>query len=54
MPEYESVAEMVSDCAEIPLQLRACERTVPEPRASRPWAVNERCLAAVHGLDDYV
>jgi len=53
-PEPETLAELIADCAEIPRTLRTCVQRLPEPRAPRPWQVDEVCLDQVKGLDEYV
>jgi len=51
--EAETLAELISDCAEIPQELRAQRRAAPRPPAPRSWIVNETCHSQVADLDPY-
>lgn len=49
----ENLAELISDCAELPASMRH-----PAPAAEAPgwpvdWHVDDVCFAQVAGLDDY-
>jgi hypothetical protein len=50
----DSLDELVEDCSAIPAALRTGAPRLPLPRIAAPWTVNEACVAAVHGLDEYV
>jgi len=51
----ESLAELISDCADLPASL--CHPTVPDRLPAwglpAPWQVSDACYAQVDGLDDY-
>ncbi|WP_200834549.1 hypothetical protein [Amycolatopsis alkalitolerans] len=51
--EPETLAELISDCAEIPAGLREQRPSAPTPPAPRGWTVDEACHSQVDGLDDY-
>ncbi|MBO0840005.1 MAG: hypothetical protein J2O49_04210 [Sciscionella sp.] len=55
--EYESMADVFTDCAELPEQLRRRRRldaALPAQRHAARWAVDDACLAQVRDLDEYV
>ena len=51
--EPENLAELISDCADIPQDLRTRRETMPRPPAPRGWSVDEACHSTVADLDDY-
>ncbi|GAB2976886.1 hypothetical protein LWP59_30760 [Amycolatopsis acidiphila] len=51
--EPETLAELISDCADIPAGLRERRPSAPTPPAPRGWAVDEACHSQVADLDDY-
>jgi hypothetical protein len=51
--EPETLAELISDCAEIPGGLRSAPEAAPLPPAPRAWSVDEACHSRVAGLEDY-
>jgi hypothetical protein len=51
--EPETLAELISDCAEIPQDLRPVSEAVPRPPAPASWTVDDSCHAQVADLDDY-
>lgn len=51
--EPETLAELISDCAEIPAGLREQRPVAPTPPAPRAWAVDDTCHSQVAGLDEY-
>jgi hypothetical protein len=53
-PEAESFAELIADCADIPVALRAGEPELPGQRAASPWEVDDVTLDQVRGLEEYV
>ncbi|MGH3435417.1 MAG: hypothetical protein ACRDRN_03010 [Sciscionella sp.] len=54
MPEYDSMDELLTDCAQIPPALRARTPTLQLPRQAAPWSVDDRCADQVTHLDEYV
>ena len=53
-PEAESYAELIADCADIPVALTSSEHDVPGPRAVTPWEVDEATFLQVSSLEEYV
>lgn len=53
VPEADTMAELIEDCAGIPGQVRARHTPIPEPGAARPWRVDEACSKQVADLEDY-
>ncbi|WP_166462975.1 hypothetical protein [Amycolatopsis acidicola] len=51
--EPENLAELISDCADIPADLRVRRDVAPRPPAPRQWTVDETCHSQVAGLEDY-
>jgi hypothetical protein len=51
--EPETLAELISDCADIPQDLRLPREAVPRPPAPNAWSVDESCHAQVADLDYY-
>lgn len=51
--EPETLAELISDCADIPQDLRLRRDTAPRPPAPREWAVDDACHSQVADLDEY-
>jgi hypothetical protein len=51
--EPETLAELISDCADIPEGLRLQRMVAARPPTPGNWAVDEACQAQVAGLDDY-
>jgi hypothetical protein len=51
--EPETLAELISDCADIPEGLRPRLTAAPRPPAPRTWTVDEACHSQVAGLDEY-
>ncbi|WP_154760367.1 hypothetical protein [Amycolatopsis pithecellobii] len=54
LTEPETLAELISDCASIPADLREQRPSTPTPPAPRPWTVDETCHSQVEGLGEYV
>lgn len=52
--EADSLAELITDCAELPADLRTARPGLPLPRQATAWAISDACLAAVRELDEYV
>lgn len=51
--EPETLAELISDCAAIPEDLRPQRTGTPRPPAPGEWIVDEACHSRVTGLDEY-
>jgi hypothetical protein len=51
--EPETLAELISDCADIPAGLRPERMVAVRPPRPETWTVDEACQAQVAGLDDY-
>ncbi|HVW40403.1 MAG TPA: hypothetical protein VHC18_03540 [Amycolatopsis sp.] len=51
--EPENLAELISDCADIPQHLRPQREAAPRPPAPRGWSVDERCHSQVAAWEDY-
>jgi hypothetical protein len=51
--EPETLAELISDCADIPADLREQRPSTPTPPAPRVWTVDDACHSQVAGLDEY-
>ncbi|WP_370939255.1 hypothetical protein [Amycolatopsis sp. cg13] len=56
--EPETIGDLIADCAHLPSALRpgqaADQARLPQPRAARPWTVDDACHAQVADLDAYV
>ncbi|MBP2473806.1 hypothetical protein JOF53_002678 [Crossiella equi] len=53
IPEADTMAELIEDCAAIPSTLRPGDHLLPAPRREASWQVSEACSAQVRGMDDY-
>lgn len=51
--EPETLRELISDCADIPGDLRSAPQAAPLPPAPRAWSVDEACHSRVADMDDY-
>ncbi|WAL67264.1 hypothetical protein ORV05_05615 [Amycolatopsis cynarae] len=51
--EAESLNELISDCADIPQELRRRREATPRPPAPRSWTVDEGTHAQVADLDEF-
>jgi hypothetical protein len=51
--DAETMAELISDCAELPEAVRHPAAAVPAQHAPGEWRVDDECLAQVAGIDDY-
>ncbi|HJQ45187.1 MAG TPA: hypothetical protein VJ870_02530 [Amycolatopsis sp.] len=51
--EPENLAELISDCADIPHDLRVRREAAPRPPAPRGWSVDERSHSQVAAWEDY-
>lgn len=49
----ESLAELISDCADLPDAVCGPTPTAQPPAWPTPWHVDDTCFAQVAGLDDY-
>lgn len=52
--EPDTLDQLIEDCTDLPEELRGEGRSLPEPRAARPWQVDEATYAQVADLDAYV
>jgi hypothetical protein len=52
--EPESMDELIADCAQIPLSVRAGRGVPLAVPPAAPWTVNDACHAQVAALDEYV
>ncbi|PSL56460.1 hypothetical protein B0I31_103209 [Saccharothrix carnea] len=53
--EANTLAELIEDCTELPLELRGEQASaLPEPGAVTPWRVDDANYAQVADLDVYV
>ncbi|WP_236788826.1 hypothetical protein [Amycolatopsis sp. GM8] len=51
--EPETLAELISDCADMPAGLRQQRPTAPTPPAPRAWTVDDTCHSQVEALGEY-
>jgi len=49
----ETLAELISDCAELPDAVRRPAAAVPSQRGAGEWLISDACLAQVAGIEDY-
>lgn len=49
-----TLAELIADCAAIPVPSQPADQPLPPPHAAEPWQVDDACYAQVSGLEDYV
>lgn len=54
LPEPDTLAELIADCADIPAALRTYDQVLPVPRRAAPWQVDDACYAQVNDLEEYV
>lgn len=52
LTDSENLADLIADCAAIPVPPTPVERGVVPSAA--PWVVDDGCYARVSGLDEYV
>ncbi|WP_197043224.1 hypothetical protein [Saccharothrix sp. NRRL B-16314] len=52
--EPDTLDQLIEDCTDLPEELRGEGRSLPAPRAARPWQVDEANYAQVADLDAYV
>lgn len=51
--EAETLDELISDCADIPQELRRRRATTPRPPAPRSWTVDDGAHSQVADLDEF-
>jgi hypothetical protein len=52
--EADSLAELIADCADIPVSVLDCQQRTPLPPLAPRWEVTDVCHAQVRDLDEYV
>ncbi len=52
--DADSLADLITDCTEIPADLRTARPELPLPRLAAAWSVTDACIAAVRELDEYI
>jgi hypothetical protein len=52
--DADSLADLITDCGDIPTGLRTAAPALPLPRLATAWSVTDACVAAVRELDEYV
>jgi hypothetical protein len=48
------MAELIADCAAIPVQSRSTDQDFSPARAAEPWHVDDACYAQVSDVDVYI
>ncbi len=49
-----TLAEMIADCAAVPVPPQLADQPFHPLRAAEPWQVDDDCYAQVGDLDEYV
>ena len=49
-----TMAELIADCADIPVPPHSADQPFHPLHAAEPWQVDEACWAQVGELDEYV
>jgi hypothetical protein len=49
-----TLAELIADCAAIPVPQQAVDQAFHPLRMAEPWQVDDACYAQVRELDEYV
>jgi hypothetical protein len=52
--EPDTIAELITDCDDIPTSLQAGDAPLPLPRPAAAWQVTDEAHAQVDDLDEYV
>jgi hypothetical protein len=53
-PDADTLADLIADCAHLPTSLWPTEPQLPLPRLAPVWHVDDRCLAQVLDMDEFV
>ena len=49
-----TMAELIADCADIPVPAKTADQAFHPLHAAQPWQVDDACWAQVSDLDEYV